>query len=162
MANERKDYKKEFNLSAKKIYREWLLDAIENDDFDAFKECVLNLGTEWHVIRTVKKNSQIKFTKHLWNNISDIQSGKYKGWEKSNFQAYSFESKVCFLINPQCYKIIYDKNNIEAIKRITQNRINQKNWQITVDKYYEKYQKDAKELDDFFRIDYELWNSSNA
>ena len=96
MAGEK--FEKEFNLSAKNIYRNWLLDTINNKDFEAFKDCVLNLGTEWHVIRTVKKSLQIKFIEHMWSNISDIKSGKYEGWKKSNFKAYSFESKVCFLI----------------------------------------------------------------
>lgn len=162
MEREKKDYKKEFNLSAKIIYREWLLDTIENNDFDAFKECVLNLGTEWHVIRTVKKNSQIKFIEHLWNNISDIKSGKYKGLEKSNFKAYSFESKVCFLINPQHYKIIYDTNNMEALKRRTNKRINHKNWQEAADKYYEDNYKGVTDIQEIFEIDFELWNSSDA
>lgn len=162
MEREKKDYKKEFNLSAKIIYREWLLDTIENNDFDAFKECVLNLGTEWHVIRTVKKNSQIKFIEHLWNNISDIKSGKYKGWEKSNFKAYSFESKVCFLINPQHYKIIYDTNNMKALKRRTNKCINHKNWQEAADKYYEDNYKGVTDIQEIFEIDFELWNSSDA
>lgn len=96
MEREKKDYKKEFNLSAKIIYREWLLDTIENNDFDAFKECVLNLGTEWHVIRTVKKNSQIKFIEHLWNNISDIKSGKYKGWENLILRLIVLKAKFVF------------------------------------------------------------------
>ena len=49
------DFKREFNISAKIIYRKWLMEAIEKNEYESFKDCVLNLGIEWHVIRTVKK-----------------------------------------------------------------------------------------------------------
>ena len=81
---------------------------------------------------------------------------------KSNFKAYSFESKVCFLINPQHYKIIYDTNNMEALKRRTNKRINHKNWQEAADKYYEDNYKGVTDIQEIFEIDFELWNSSDA
>lgn len=55
------DFKKDFNIYAKIIYREWLMEAIKNDDYKSFRDCVLNLGTEWHVIRTVKKRESEGF-----------------------------------------------------------------------------------------------------
>ena len=39
------DFKREINIYAKIIYREWLIEAIENDDYESFKDCILNLGT---------------------------------------------------------------------------------------------------------------------
>ena len=40
------DFKKDFNISAKIIYRKWLMDAIEKNEYESFKDCVLNLGIE--------------------------------------------------------------------------------------------------------------------
>ena len=63
------DFEKEFNISAKNIYRKWLMEAIEKNEYESFKDCVLNLGIEWHVIRTVKKVKREDFCKKIKVNI---------------------------------------------------------------------------------------------
>ncbi len=55
------------------------MEAIKNDDYKSFRDCVLNLGTEWHVIRTVEKDNQDDFCKNLWDNRKKIQNGTYSG-----------------------------------------------------------------------------------
>lgn len=154
-----KDFKNDFNIYAKLIYRKWLMEAIEHDDYKSFRDCVLNLGTEWHVIRTVEKDNQDDFCKNLWDNRKKIQNGTYSGWAESPYDAYSYESKVCFLINPQYYKLIYDSNNRDAIN---EENCKPANWQDVVDKYYEKYKKEflksEKDVLKIFEIDYYLWN----
>lgn len=164
------DFKREFNISAKIIYRKWLMDAIEKNEYESFKDCVLNLGIEWHVIRTVKKVKREDFCKNLWNNRKNIQNGTYSGWAESHYDAYSYESKVCFLINPQYYKLIYDSKNRDALNK---KSCKSANWQNVVDKYYEEhklekdvnkyYEKDKKEflkseadVLKIFEIDYDL------
>lgn len=107
------DFKKDFNIYAKLIYREWLMEAIEHDAYESFKDCVLNLGTEWHVIRTVKKENQKDFCKNLWNNRKNIQNGTYNWWTG----APSYKSKVCFLINPQYYKFMIAETEMRLIKK---------------------------------------------
>lgn len=164
------DFKKDFNIYAKLIYREWLMEAIERDDSESFRKCILNLGIEWHVIRTVKKVKRDDFCKNLWDNRKNIQNGTYSGWAESPYDAYSYKSKVCFLINPQYYKLIYDSKNRDAIN---EENFKPANWQDVVDKYYEKefhksetdvdkyYQKFLKSEKDvlkIFEIDYYLWN----
>lgn len=170
------DFEKKFNISAKKIYRKWLMEAIERDDSESFKDCILNLGTEWHVIRTVEKAKRDNFYKNLWDNRKNIQNGTYSGWTESHYDAYSYKSKVCFLINPQYYKLIYDSKNRDAIN---EENFKPANWQDVVDKYYEKefhkleevvdkyYEKDKKEflksekdVLKIFEIDYYLWNKA--
>lgn len=160
MAGEK--FKKEFNLLAKNIYRNWLLDTINNKDFEAFKDCVLNLGTEWHVIRTVEKDNQEEFINNLWNNVENIKNGIYDEWKNSIFDAYSYESKVCFLINPQHYKIIYDNNNKRALHKKTGKWFTPQDWQDAADKYYEDNYKGVTDIQKIFEIDFELWNSSDA
>lgn len=164
------DFKREFNISAKIIYRKWLMEAIEKNEYESFKDCVLNLGIEWHVIRTVKKVKREDFYKNLWDNRKKIQNGTYNWWTG----APSYKSKVCFLINPQYYKLIYDSKNRDAIN---EENFKPANWQDVVDKYYEKefhkleevvdkyYEKDKKEflksekdVLKIFEIDYYLWN----
>lgn len=153
------DFKREFNISAKIIYRKWLMDAIEKNEYESFKDCVLNLGIEWHVIRTVKKVKREDFYKNLWDNRKKIQNGTYSGWAESPYDAYSYESKVCFLINPQYYKLIYDSKNRDAIN---EENFKSANWQDVVDKYYEKdkkeFLKSEKNVLKIFEIDYYLWN----
>lgn len=115
------DFEKEFNISAKNIYRKWLMEAIEKNEYESFRDCILNLGTEWNVIRTVEKENQKDFCKNLWNNRKNIQNGTYN-WAESPYKAYSYESKVCFLINPQYYKLIYDSKNRDALHKKTASR----------------------------------------
>ena len=149
------DFKREFNISAKIIYRKWLMDAIEKNEYESFKDCVLNLGIEWHVIRTVKKVKREDFYKNLWDNRKNIQNGTYNWWTG----APSYKSKVCFLINPQYYKLIYDSKNRDAIN---EENFKPANWQDVVDKYYEKdkkeFLKSEKDVLKIFEIDYYLWN----
>lgn len=90
------DFKREINIYAKIIYREWLIEAIENDDYESFKDCILNLGTQWNVHRNLRKAKPDNFYKNLWDNRKNIQNGTYNWWT----EAPSYKSKVCFLINP--------------------------------------------------------------
>lgn len=131
------------------------MDAIEKNEYESFKDCVLNLGIEWHVIRTVKKVKREDFYKNLWDNRKNIQNGTYNWWTG----APSYKSKVCFLINPQYYKLIYDSKNRDAIN---EENFKPANWQDVVDKYYEKdkkeFLKSEKDVLKIFEIDYYLWN----
>ena len=84
-----KDLKREFNISVKLIYRKWLMEAIEHDAYESFKDCVLNLGTEWHVLHWLlaKKVKPDDFCKNLWDNRKNIQNGTYSGWAESPYKA---------------------------------------------------------------------------
>lgn len=162
MAGEK--YKKEFNLMAKRIYRNWLLDTIKNKDYESFKECVLNLGSEWHATRGVKKEVKEKVAKHLWDVYSEIQSGTYVGWANSMNGTYSYESKVCFLINPKKYKLIYDGNNRKGLHRFLGNWYKPQEWQDAADEYYKKIEKNVQKMteEEIFETDFELWNQNRA
>ena len=155
------DFKREINIYAKIIYREWLIEAIENDDYESFKDCILNLGTQWNVRRNLRKAKPDNFYKNLWDNRKNIQNGTYSGWTESHYDAYSYKSKVCFLINPQYYKLIYDSRNRDALNK---KNCKPANWQDVVDKYYEKdkkeFLKSEKDVLKIFEIDYYLWNKA--
>ena len=153
MSNTTEQAKRKFNLMAKKIFHDWINKAIKENDRDSFKECVLSIGSEWHVARTVEKDLKDEFIENLWNSVPKIKSGEYDGWTHSQYDAYSYESKVCFLINPLHYKLIYDSNNQEALKCFDRNT-----WQTAVDDYYEKHIKGKLSVKRIFKIDFDLWN----
>ncbi|WP_288569387.1 hypothetical protein [uncultured Treponema sp.] len=150
-----KDFKREINIYAKIIYREWLIEAIENDDYESFKDCILNLGTQWNVRRNLRKAKPDNFYKNLWDNRKNIQNGTYNWWTG----APSYKSKVCFLINPQYYKLIYDSKNRDALH---EENCKPANWQDAADKYYEENNYKSETDEEIFKIDYELWNKEKS
>lgn len=149
----------EANVATKYVFRKQLLDAIRKNNKNAFKECVEQIGKDWHVIRSVETVFRSKFIDYMWRNKGKILSGTYK-WHKSKYNAYSYESKICFLINPLHYKLIYDSNNAEALKN-RYGYIDRSQWQKTVDRYYlEELKfspKDETDIDCIFRKDYRCW-----
>jgi hypothetical protein len=143
------------NVAAKYQFRAILLKAITKKDMNAFKACVEQIGLDWHVSRTVETNKKDAFSESLWNNREAILSGKYE-WNKSPYNAYSYESKVCFLLNPVHYKLIFDSQIQTAL-----NETNRDKWQERVERYYQETlqfsPEDETDIDRIFREDYKLW-----
>jgi hypothetical protein len=174
--------KKELNLKQKEKFREWLKKAIDKEDRDRFEEAIKIIGKEWHVFR-IKGDYFEKFVNILWKNKEDIREGKYCLWSSNFFwidkngkekHPYSYESKICFLINPEHYKLIYDDNNKTQLKKVKELKenikdgITEKNWQEIVNAYYdiELYDKRFKgknilSCHDCFEIDCDLWAKEN-
>ena len=155
----------EMNVSAKYMFRKQRLDAIKKNDNKAFKECVKKIGTAWGTIRRSKVAVRDSFIDTLWDNTEAMQSGSYE-WNKSNYSAYSYESKICFLINPLHYKIIYDSKNAAVLAKRYNWSINQAQWQARVEQYYSEIvhfsPKDEADIDRIFREDFYLWASDKA
>lgn len=156
----------EMNVAAKYMFRKQLLDAIRKNNMNAFKECVEQIGKDWHVARTVETVFRSKFIDYMWRNKGKILSGTYK-WHKSKYNAYSYESKICFLINPLHYKIIYDSKNAEALAKYYKLKsIDRSKWQETVEQYYSKppqlSPKDEADIGRIFREDFYLWANDKA
>ena len=170
------DLKRNLNLKQKDLFSEWLIQAMEKGDFECFKSAVKIIGKEWHVYRFNESVFE-KFVALLWKQRNKIKSGKYClgessfSWNDKNGkekQTLSYESKICFLINPKKYKLIYDGNNkaqlktIKELKDFTKGEITEKNWQNVVDTYYEKCVKsNPSKPEDFFKIDCNLWAKAN-
>ena len=156
---------KELNITEKHLLRKALLKALKEDKKDFFYNCVEHIGTAWHVTRTVGTEEKDDFIESLWNHRAEIQSGDYE-WNKSEYEAYSYESKVCFLINPVHYKLIYDSQNRVALKAVYTDLKNaafsKDNWQVRVDDYYSqklKFSPTDTEADimRIFAEDFDLW-----
>ena len=164
MSNEMICLEEEANVAVKHVFRAELLNAIAKNDKGAFKKCVEQIGKDWHVSRTVENEEKEEFREDLWKNKEAILSNKYE-WNKSQYSAYSYESKICFLLNPVYYKLIYDGLNkaalIEFYKSINDTRkVDKETWQETVEYYYSKLPfspKDETDIDGIFRKDFELW-----
>ena len=164
MSNEMICLEEEANVAVKHVFRAELLNAIAKNDKGAFKKCVEQIGKDWHVSRTVETEEKEEFREDLWKNKEAILSNKYE-WNKSQYSAYSYESKICFLLNPVYYKLIYDGLNkaalIEFYKSINDTRkVDKETWQETVEHYYSKLPfspKDETDIDRIFREDFKLW-----
>lgn len=149
------------NIETKIFFNEWLNKAIDKDNEDLFEWCLKKLGKEWHVSRTVPGNQFKKFSQYLFENGKRIQNHEYKFWDEAciiekkskkkgviKTHAYSFESKVCFVINPTEYSLIYDKNVCMALLSL-------KNFDEVAREYTKDLDKNDKKK--FFEKDYELW-----
>ena len=165
MSDEMICLEEEANVAVKHVFRAELLNAIAKNDKGAFKTLVEQIGKDWHVSRTVENEEKKEFREDLWKNKEAILSNKYE-WNKSQYSAYSYESKICFLLNPVYYKLIYDERNkkalIEFYKSINDTRkVDKETWQETVEHYYSKAlsfsPKDETDIDGIFRKDFELW-----
>lgn len=164
MSDEMICLEEEANVAVKHVFRAELLNAIAKNDKEAFKKCVEQIGKDWHVSRTVENEEKEEFREDLWKNKEAILSNKYE-WNKSQYNAYSYESKICFLLNPVYYKLIYDGLNKAALtefyKSINDTRkVNKETWQEAVEHYYSKLSfspKDETDIDGIFRKDFELW-----
>ena len=164
MSDEMICLEEEANVAVKHVFRAELLNAIAKNDKEAFKKCVEQIGKDWHVSRTVENEEKKEFREDLWKNKEAILSNKYE-WNKSLYSAYSYESKICFLLNPVYYKLIYDGLNKAALtefyKSINDTRkVDKETWQETVEHYYSKLPfspKDETDIDRIFREDFELW-----
>ena len=165
MSDEMICLEEEANVAVKHVFRAELLNAIAKNDKGAFKTLVEQIGKDWHVSRTVENEQKKEFREDLWKNKEAILSNKYE-WNKSLYSAYSYESKICFLLNPVYYKLIYDGLNKAALtefyKSINDTRkVDKETWQETVEHYYSKAlsfsPKDETDIDGIFRKDFELW-----
>ena len=164
MSDEMICLEEEANVAVKHVFRAELLNAIAKNDKEAFKKCVEQIGKDWHVSRTVENEEKEEFREDLWKNKEAILSNKYE-WNKSQYSAYSYESKICFLLNPVYYKLIYDGLNKAALtefyKSINDTRkVDKETWQETVEHYYSKLPfspKDETDIDGIFRKDFKLW-----
>ena len=165
MSDEMICLEEEANVAVKHVFRAELLNAIAKNDKGAFKTLVEQIGKDWHVSRTVETEEKEEFREDLWKNKEAILSNKYE-WNKSQYSAYSYESKICFLLNPVYYKLIYDGLNKKALtefyKSINDTRkVNKETWQETVEHYYSKTlsfsPKDETDIDRIFREDFKLW-----
>ena len=109
--------------------------TVLSDDTAKYNECNQNLTEEENQQESevIKKIKFSDFVENLWNNKKKILSGEYTDWTKEG-HPHSYESKICFLINPKHYKIIFDSQNRESLGKSTYKA---EEWQDIVNNYFE-------------------------
>ena len=164
----------EFNIETKKMYHKWFNKYIKAGNEDAFKNAVIAMGNTYHVLRTLPKKYRKAFFEDIWKYKEEIKKGNYAWWSKEieGQYFYSYLSKVCYLISPEKYKIIYDKNNrIRLNELYRENELiwEHENWQKNIDEIFgdlvekfhgelENYEDDSPEY--YFCLDFLLWKKN--
>lgn len=166
---------KEENVATKCFFHDLFIEAIEKDNYTLFRDGVEQLGISWHVKRNIPDEQFENFATYLWENKGKIQEGKYYYWESDDYKSlnfnntfflkvsrpYSYESKVCFVINPQGYYLIYDSYNCEALVKLHGKKwddVSLKNFHKTAKEYIES-KKLSTDENEYFKADFELWAS---
>lgn len=145
---------KELNIFQKKLFRKYLIDAITRDNEKDFKYVVQFIGIQWGVIRNVSSDdTATDLVNNLWENKKKILSGEYTDWTKEG-RLHSYESKICFLINPNHYKIIFDSQNRKSLEK---SKCKAEEWQDIVNNYFEDNKLDSLSIDEIFLNDCNLW-----
>lgn len=103
------DADREHSISWKKNSRELLMGAT---DLPSFKRAVKWCGAVGNVTRTVSKEYFNAFAEYLYSNVGRILAGQFDLREVPEFGGKvptSWVSKVCHIMNPYDYPIIYDE-----------------------------------------------------
>ena len=114
----------EYSLSWKENGYNLLKDAKDEKEFS---EAVLWCGITGNVSRTVAKRSFKEFSNYLFNKRQEILEGNYsllKVKEFDNKKPISYISKVCHILNPHGYPLIYDSYVRDAVNITTLEEFN--------------------------------------
>ena len=110
------------------------------------------------VLRNIKKDMFPQFSEYVRKNISKIEKGEFDIFSVETFpdkQPVSFISKVCHIINPKAYPVIYDSYVKKALG-IKYNKNLQENWYKRTNEI-KQTQKGNESLEDLYRVDSEYW-----
>lgn len=184
-----------WNLTSKRIFHEAFTKVLKDDNYDEFVKWVGRVGDAWNVKRTISltkgnEDNFNRFCEHVWKNRENIQKRTYKYWEKGKNKywekndpeenkaialkkgektthAHSYESKICFLIAPEKYKLINDSINRENMKTLLNEDkdYTYEEFDNNIDKCLEEmdsnYKEGTTDPEYYFKADYQLW-SGNA
>lgn len=158
------------NVEQKEAFFQGFTEAIENGDEEQFRFLVHLVGEMWGVLLTVSNDeTKSKFSLHelyslLWNNVPSIKTGDFHFWSNDDQKNWpsSYISKICFLIAPEKYLIIYDENNRSSLaeyfkKEVTKTALkNEATFMEYVKTYYDR-EKIGTSRKTIFETDCKLW-----
>lgn len=84
----------------------------EANDEASFMDAVKWCGTNGNVARTVRKDSVKPFSDYIFSHRKDIKTGCFDLRTIESFDGVkpiSWVSKICHILNPQQYPLIYDE-----------------------------------------------------
>lgn len=92
---------------------------LKSQNFEEFKFALEWCGTHGNVIRTVEVGYFNNFAEFIFGNINLIRSGHFNLLDVPKFgkdTPLSFVSKICHIINPKSYPLIYDSRLRDTLK----------------------------------------------
>ena len=143
------DYSVCWKKTSKQLFDQAIIDEIE------FIEAVVWCGRIGYVLRSVKKERRKTFSDWLYKKQQNIRNGSFSIFEEpfaDGKNPISWISKICHIINPSCYPIIYD-SHIRKIFKI----------KIDIDFNYvsgvikKEIEKDSLSDDEIYLRDSSLW-----
>ena len=141
----------EHAISWKKQSHDLLSSAKNKKDF---KAAVLWCGSNGNVIRSIDTEEQENFSNYVYSIKEKVLNGTFdlRDIEKKfkNKTPRSWISKICHILNPQMYPIIYDTN---VCKKLKVNNINQF-WDKLINKRKTSKGKSDEEI---YRKEAEIW-----
>lgn len=110
------------------------------------------------VLRNVKKEYFSQFSEYVQKNFRRIEKGEFDIFSVETFpdkQPISFISKICHIINPRNYPIIYD-SYVKRALGIKDNKHLQENWNQCVDEI-KHLQKGTESYEELYLVDSKYW-----
>lgn len=110
------------------------------------------------VLRNISKDYFSKFSKYILDNLASIKNGTFDIFKVKKFpdkQPVSFASKICHILNPKAYPVIYDSRVRTALK-IGSSKNTEKKWNEKVSEI--KSSLTGKEsVEDLYNKDFDYW-----
>ena len=120
---------------------------------EEFKAAVLWCGSIGNVIRSIDTEEQDNFSNYVYSIKEKILDGSF---DLKNIESFknktprSWVSKICHILNPQQYPIIYDANVCSNLKLKTMNQF----WDELTKRREDSTNKTREEI---YRKESEIW-----
>ncbi len=122
-------------------------------DFEKVLHDVVGRGSG--VLRNIKTEDFPNFAEYVRSNLSKIEAGNFDIFSVKEFSGKkptSFISKICHIVNPKAYPLIWDTNVRKALK-IGESK---KKWDEKISELTQ--QLTGKEKEEIYEYDSKLWS----
>ena len=152
------DYNTE-NATTWKIESAKLIDQYKGNkkDFEKVLHDVVGRGSG--VLRNIKTEDFPNFAEYVRKNLYKIEAGNFDIFSVKEFSGKkptSFISKICHIVNPKDYPLIWDANVRKALK-IGESK---KKWDDIISELKQKQH--GKKNEDIYLHDSELWSGETV
>lgn len=110
------------------------------------------------VLRNISKERFPKFSKYILDNLSSIKKGTFDIFKVKKFpdkQPISFASKICHILNPKAYPLIYDSRVKRALK-IGSGKKAEEKWNDELSEIKRKLT-GKESVEDLYKLDFDYW-----
>lgn len=110
------------------------------------------------VLRNISKECFPKFSKYTLDNLSSIKKGTFDIFKVKKFpdkQPISFASKICHILNPKAYPLIYDSRVKRALK-IGSGKKAEEKWNYELSEIKRKLT-GKESVEDLYNKDFDYW-----